>query len=93
MIYKVGGKGEVVIRKELRDQLGIEPGWIALQRLVDNRIEIQFFPPEHNKSLKGSLAKYVKKSIAPGKEWDEAREAAWKQRTEEKMGIKERDNE
>ena len=41
MTYKVGGKGEVVIRKELRDQLGIEPGWIALQRLVNNRIEIR----------------------------------------------------
>ena len=91
MTYKVGGKGEVVIKKELRDQLGIEPGWIALQRLVDNRIEIQFFPPEHDKSLAGSLSNYVKKSIAPGKEWDEAREAAWKQRAEEKMGIKERD--
>ena len=91
MTYKVGGKGEVVIKKELRDKLGIEPGWIALQRLVDNRIEIQFIPPEHNESLKGNLANYVKKSIAPGKEWDEAREAAWKQRAEEKMGIKERD--
>ena len=91
MTYKVGRKGEVVIRKELRDQLGIEPGWIALQRLVDNRVEIQFIPPEHNESLKGSLAGYVKKSIASGKEWDEAREVAWKQRAEEKMGIKERD--
>ncbi len=54
---QIGDKGEVVIRKELREQLGIEPGWIALQRVVDNRIEIQFIPPEHNKSLKGSLAK------------------------------------
>ena len=42
---KVGDQGEIVIEKELRDQLGIRPGWIALQRLVDNRIEIQFTPP------------------------------------------------
>ena len=92
MACKVGDKGEIVIEKELREQLGIRPGWIALQRLVANRIEIQFIPPEHDKSLKGSLAEYVKKSIAPGKEWDEAREAAWKQRAEKKMGIREKKN-
>ena len=87
MTCKVGDKGEIVIEKELREQLGIRPGWIAMQRLVDNRIEIQFIPPEHDKSLKGSLAEYVKKSIAPGEEWDEAREAAWNHRAQKKMGI------
>ena len=87
MTCKVGDKGEIVIEKELREQLGIRPGWIASQRLVDNRIEIQFIPPEHDKSLKGSLAEYVKKSIAPGEEWDEAREAAWNHRAKKKMGI------
>lgn len=90
MAHKVGPKGQIVIAKEIREKLGIEPGWLALQRLVDNHVEVYFVPPEHNRSLKGSLAKYVKKSIAPGKEWDEAREAAWRQAAEEKMGIRER---
>lgn len=92
MTCKVGDRGEIVIEKELREQLGIRPGWIALQRLVDNRVEIQFIPPEYDKSLKGCLAEYVKKSIAPGKEWDEAREAAWEQRAKKKMGIEEKKN-
>ena len=84
MTYKVGGKGEVVIRKELRDQLGIEPGWIALQRLVNNSIEIQFFPPEHDKSLAGSLAEYVNEDNAfDDKDWHKIKENAWAKAIEE----------
>lgn len=77
MANVVGTKGQVVINKEIRQKLGIEPGWLALQRIVDGHVEIIFLPPEHNRSLKGILAPYVKKTIAPGKEWDEARQEAW----------------
>ena len=34
MAYMVGIKGQVVIAKEIRDRLGIEPGWLTLQRLL-----------------------------------------------------------
>lgn len=78
MSYTVGPKGQVVIAKALRDQLGIEPGWLAVQRLVGDRVEITFVPPEHGDSLKGSLAGHVKRSVAPGEEWDRARETAWR---------------
>ncbi len=77
MANVVGTKGQVVINKEIRQKLGIEPGWLALQRIVDDHVEIYFLPPEHNRSLAGILRPYIKKSIAPGKEWDEAREQAW----------------
>lgn len=73
----VGTKGQVVINKEIRRKLGIEPGWLALQRIVDDHVEVYFLPPEHNRSLKGVLAPYIKRRIAPGKEWDEARNLAW----------------
>lgn len=91
-VEKVGHKGEVVIGEELREKLGIGPGWRAYQFLTDdaNCLKIYFLPPDDGKPLAGSLAKYVKKPIAPGKEWDEAREMAWKRRAEEKMGIRER---
>lgn len=79
MSYVVGQKGQVVIAKEIRDRLGVEPGWVALQRLVEGRVEIYFLPPEHRQSLKGSLAGYIKTHIGPGKEWDQARDAAWDQ--------------
>ena len=76
-MHKVGAKGQVVIEKEIRDQLGIEPGWLALQRVVDGHLEIRFLPPEHDESLRGILAPYTNVSIAPGEEWDRAREQAW----------------
>ena len=80
----VGTKGQVVISKEIRDRLGIESGWLALQRLVNEHVEIYFVPPEHRKSLKGSLAPYLKASIGPGPDWDKARQAAWEMAAIEK---------
>ncbi len=77
MVHVVGPKGQVVIAKEIRDHLGVEPGWIALQRLVDNHVELYLLPPEHRRSLKGSLAKHVEVHIGMGEEWDKTREAAW----------------
>ena len=77
MVNKVGTKGQVVINKQIRDRLGIGPGWIALQKLVDDHVEIYFVGPEHNRSLKGSLAKYTDVVVPPGSEWHKAREKAW----------------
>ena len=76
MVNVVGKKGQVVISKEIRDKLGVEPGWWALQGIVDGHVEIYFLPPEHNRSLLGSLAQYTDVVIQPGEEWDKAREKA-----------------
>ena len=88
---KVGTKGQVVIEKEIRDRLGIGPGWIALQRLVDNHVEIQFVGPEHNRSLMGSLKKYAKFAIDPDADWNQIREYAWSEAVKERMKNQERD--
>ena len=72
----VGAKGEVVIAKHIRDQLGIGPGWVAIQRAVDDRVEIVFLPPEHRESLKGSLAPHMKASVPPDS-WQGVRERGW----------------
>ena len=90
MAYRVGLKGQVVIAKEIRDRLGVEPGWLALQRLVDDHVEVYFLPPEHRKSLKGSLAGYLKAHIPHGQKWDKARDIAWKKATEKLTGPGER---
>ena len=74
--YKVGPKGQIVISKEIREKLGIEPGWLALQLLVDDHLEVYFLPPEHNRSLAGVLAPFVPPDLV-GKDWQEIREAAW----------------
>lgn len=86
MAHKVGPKGQVVIAKEIRDRLGLQPGWLALQRLVEDHVEVYFVPPEHRKSLKGSLARYTKVRVAPGRAWDEARERAWEEAAAQKAG-------
>jgi hypothetical protein len=65
----------VVIAKEIRDRLGIEPGVETFQRVVADHVEIYF---EHSRSLAGSLAPFVKRSISP-EEWAAAKEEAWAQ--------------
>lgn len=80
----------MVIAKEIRDKLGVEPGWLALQRLVDDHVEVYFVPPEHRRSLKGCLAKYATRSLPPGPEWGKAREAAWEEAVKEEFGSGER---
>jgi AbrB family looped-hinge helix DNA binding protein len=55
MAHVVGPKGQVVIEKEIRDRLGIGPGWKAIQRIVDDHVELRFIPPPHNRSLAGCL--------------------------------------
>jgi bifunctional DNA-binding transcriptional regulator/antitoxin component of YhaV-PrlF toxin-antitoxin module len=77
MTYLVGTKGQVVIAKEIRERLGVKPGWVALQRLVEDRVEIYFLPPEHSQSLKGALSQYTEVQIPPGEAWHKVREAAW----------------
>ena len=76
MLYTVGEKGQVVIEKGIREALGVAPGSVAVQTLVADHLEIRFSPPEHNRSLKGMLAKYVQRSLAP-EDWEAAREQAW----------------
>jgi AbrB family looped-hinge helix DNA binding protein len=88
--YVVGPKGQVVIAKEIRKRLGVEPGWMALQRLVDDHVELYFLPPEHRRSLKGSLSEYVRVHIAAGEEWDRVRNLAWVRAAEERAKAEER---
>lgn len=77
MAHVVGPKGQVVIDKQIRDRLGIRPGWLAVQVLIDDHIEIHFIPPEHSDSLRGSLAGYSKVRLADEEAFHQATEEAW----------------
>ena len=78
MSYQVGTKGQVVIAKKLRDQLGIKPGWFATQVVVDDHVEIYFAPPSHRRSLKGSMREYaVRAGDHVGQDWGEVKATAW----------------
>ena len=81
----VGSKGQVVIAQEIRKHLGIGPGWLAVQSLVGDHVELVFVPPEHDRSLKGALSSYVGHAIQAGESWDQAREQAWNEAVDAKM--------
>lgn len=87
MASLVGTKGQVVIEKEIRDRLGIKPGWRAFQRVIDGHIEIHFRPPARNRSLKGSLRPYIDPAVleqAEKMDWYEIRERAWEAAAKER---------
>lgn len=56
MSYVMGPKGQIVVAKELRDQLGVGPGWLAIQQVKGDHLEVHFLPPSHRRSLKATLA-------------------------------------
>ena len=85
MAYTVGTKGQVVISKEIRDELGVRPGWMAIQQVVNGHVEIYFVPPEHNRSLKGALAKYAR-NVPPETDWRKIKDLAWEAHVKERWG-------
>jgi len=89
MANRVGPKGQVVIEKEIRDRLGVQPGWIALQRLVGDRVEITFAPAGHRRSLRGMLAGDTSVRVPPGDAWTDALRQAWNEAVKDKMGHRE----
>jgi transcriptional regulator with XRE-family HTH domain len=68
----VGPRGQIVIEEPIREQLGIQPGWQAVQVVVDNHVEIYFMPPEHKESLLGAARPFIRRQPAPNEDWDEA---------------------
>lgn len=76
MAHLVGEKGQVVIEKPIRETLGIQPGFVTVQAVVGDHVEIRFFPPEHRRSLRGRLASFARRSV-PEEQWAQAREEAW----------------
>lgn len=77
MSHVVGPKGQVVIEKAIRDRLGVEPGWRAVQLLVDGHVEMHFVPPEHARSLAGRLSKYARPELGTEEALSRARADAW----------------
>lgn len=81
----VGTKGQVVIEKAIRDALCLKPGYIAVQRLAGDRVEITFVEPEHDRSLRGILSAAALQRV-PVEAWLEAREEAWREAVADQIG-------
>jgi len=72
---RVGPKGQVVIDRSIRDRLGVEPGMLAIQRLVDDHVEIRFVHGPHQRSLAGAARPFIRQRPATGER--DATELAW----------------
>ena len=71
---KVSERFQVVIERAARQKLGIHPGWVAVQTVVGDHLEMRFLPPEHDRSLAGSLNAYAR---APVEDYAAEKEAGW----------------
>src|SRR5207245_5270006 len=76
MAAKVGARYQMVIEKDVRERLGIEPGAIAVQTVVDGKLEAQSLPAPHNRSLAGTFHKYSKGPVDDD-EWHKIKAPAW----------------
>jgi bifunctional DNA-binding transcriptional regulator/antitoxin component of YhaV-PrlF toxin-antitoxin module len=73
----VGTKGQVTIEKEIRDALGVQPGWRTIQRREGDRVVLEFLPPKHRRSLAGALENETTVRIPAGEAFEDAVERAW----------------
>lgn len=74
MTRRVGAKGQVVIPKELRDQLGIEPGDEVNFWLHDDHVAVR--PAEHRRPLRGRFrTSALTRELERERTADRAREA------------------
>jgi bifunctional DNA-binding transcriptional regulator/antitoxin component of YhaV-PrlF toxin-antitoxin module len=55
MPNRVGAKGNIVIDKNIRDRLGVKPGWETVQLLQDGYVEVYFLPPVGPDTVFGRL--------------------------------------
>lgn len=90
MAHRIGPKGQIVIEKRIRERLGVEAGWLAIQQLVGDHVEIYFIPPEHDESLAGILAPHIKNHFPTEDDLCAAREAAWLARAADEMAEDDR---
>lgn len=73
MTHRVGPKGQVVIPKELRDQLGIEPGDEVDFWRHDDHVAVR--PAKHRRALRGRFqGSTLVDSLATERQADRRRE-------------------
>lgn len=53
MASHVSEQGQITIDRAVREQLGVQPGMIAQQRVVDGHLEVVFLPAGDERSLYG----------------------------------------
>jgi bifunctional DNA-binding transcriptional regulator/antitoxin component of YhaV-PrlF toxin-antitoxin module len=80
MANVVGDRYQITIDKRVRDQLGVQPGDLAIEAVEEGRLVVTFVPRPHRESLLGALRK---PGTAPIRDWQELKDAAWRERSRE----------
>lgn len=75
MASTVGERGQITIEKAIREELGVHAGDLAVQRIEDGKVVIEFIPAPHTRSLAGSLRDKVTRWPAD-EDWATLRDAA-----------------
>jgi AbrB family looped-hinge helix DNA binding protein len=73
MASTVGERGQVTIEKAIRDELGVYAGDLAVQRVENGRVVIEFLPAPHRRSLAGALRDKVH-PVVDDTDWEVVRE-------------------
>lgn len=89
MANVVGERFQITIGKKVREELGIKPGDLAIERVEEGRLVIEFAPKPHRESLYGILKRPGQTPIT---NWAEAKERAWAARSAEIMEVLEADS-
>lgn len=76
----VGERYQITIDKQVREQLGIQPGDRAIERVEDGRLVVTFVPRPHRESLLGILRQ---PEAAPIDDWSAFMEDARRARSAE----------
>ena len=90
MANKVGERYQIVIDRKVRRELGIKPGDLAIERVEDGRLLVEFMPAPHRESLLGI---FRRPDLPPITDWEAVKDRAWAARTEEIMEVLRRDSE
>ncbi len=60
----VGDRFQITIDKRVREELGVEPGDLAVERVEGGRLVVSFVPRPHRESLLGVLRKPGRSAVS-----------------------------
>jgi bifunctional DNA-binding transcriptional regulator/antitoxin component of YhaV-PrlF toxin-antitoxin module len=80
----VGERFQITIDKAVREELGVQPGDLALEHVEGGRLVVDFMPRPHNRSLYGIFRRPVQEPIT---DWEAYRDKVWAARTAEIMEV------
>ena len=76
----VGERFQITLDKAVRRELGIKPGDLAVERVIEGRLVVDFVPALKRESLFGI---FRRPDLEPVTDWEAVRVRAWTERQRE----------